>query len=102
MNTSRSENQHLFETVKQIHDMVLEAHKLKMCEIVETICTSHGSVVSFWKDHLGMRKLCARWVPCLLTIDPNRSLARTSKECSALFHRNEDKFLHLFITVDGK
>ena len=43
--------------------MVLADLRLKVREIVEAIDISHGSVVSILKDHLGMKKLSARWVP---------------------------------------
>ena len=47
--------------------------RLKLREIVEAIGISHGSVVSILNDHLGMKKLSARWVPRLLTIDHERN-----------------------------
>ena len=64
------------ETIEKIHDMVLSDRRFKVREIVEAIGISHGSVVSILNDHLGMRKLFARWVPCLLTIDHKRNLVK--------------------------
>ena len=57
------------ETIEKIRNMVLADRRLKMREIVEAIGISHGSVVSILKDHLGMKKLSAKSVPRLLTID---------------------------------
>ena len=57
------------ETIEKIRNMVLADRRLKVREIVEAIGISHGSVVSILKDHLGMKKLSARWVPGLLTIN---------------------------------
>ncbi|QQP51330.1 Mariner transposase [Caligus rogercresseyi] len=73
------------ETIQKIHDMVLADRRLKVREIVEAIGISHGSVVSILKDHLAMKKLSARWVPRLLTIDHKR---------------NRDEFFCRFVTVD--
>ena len=88
------------ETIKKIHDMVLADRRLKVREIVEAIGISHGSVVSILSDHLGMRKLSARWVPRLLTIDHKRNRVTVSQECLALFNRNMDEYLRRFVTVD--
>ena len=88
------------ETIEKIRNMVLADRRLKVREIVEAIGISHGSVVSILKDHLGMKKLSARWVPRLLTIDHKRNRVTTSIECLALFNRNKDEFLRRFVTVD--
>ncbi|QQP31674.1 Putative mariner transposase [Caligus rogercresseyi] len=88
------------ETIQKIHDMVLADRRLKVREIVEAIGISHGSVVSILKDHLAMKKLSARWVPRLLTIDHKRNRVTTSMECLALFNRNKDEFFRRFVTVD--
>ena len=47
-----------------------------------------------------MKKLSARWVPRLLTIDHKRNRVITSIECLTLFNRNKDEFLRRFVTVE--
>ena len=47
-----------------------------------------------------MRKLCARWVPRLLSIDHKRNCVTTSKNCLELFKRNSNEFLRRFVTAD--
>lgn len=42
-------------------------------KIVKAVGKSHCSVISIFNEHLGMRKLYTRWVPCLLTINHKRS-----------------------------
>ena len=59
-----------------------------------------GQWFLFWKIHLVMKKLSARWVPRLLTIDHKRNCVTTSIEWVELFNRNKDKFLRRFVTVD--
>ena len=73
------------ETIEKIRNMVWADRRLKVREIAEVIFISHGSVVSILKDHLGMKKLSARW---------------TLIECLVLFNRNKDEFLCRFVTVD--
>ena len=85
-------------TIEKIHNMANQ--RLKVSEIVEIVGISHGSVVSILNDHLGMRKLSTKRVPCLLTIDHKCNRVNTSKECLVLFKRTMDEFLHHFITVD--
>ncbi|EFN81104.1 hypothetical protein EAI_03814, partial [Harpegnathos saltator] len=49
------------------------------------------------------RKLCARWVPHLLTIDQKRIRMRISQACLARFNcftQNKMDFKRRFITVD--
>ena len=65
------------ETNEKISNMVLDNRRLKVQEIVEAIGIAHGSMVSILKDHLGMKKLYARWVPCLLTIHHKRNHVTT-------------------------
>lgn len=79
------------ETIDKIHDMVLADRRLKVREIIEAISVSYGSVVTILNDHLGMRKLSARWVRFLLTIDHKLNRVTTSQECLALFNRNMDE-----------
>ena len=86
----------IHETIEKIRNMVLADRRLKVQEIMEAVGISHGSVVSILKDHLGMKKLSARWVPPLLTIDHKRNRVTSSIECLALFNRNKDEFLRRF------
>lgn len=43
--------------------------------------------------HMEMRKLSARWVPCLLLTDQTRNRAATSKQCLTMFKHNSSEFL---------
>ena len=73
--------------------------RLKVQEIVEAIGISHGSVASILNDHLGMRKLSARWVSRLFTIIHKCYRVKNSQEGFALFNSSKDEFLCCFITV---
>lgn len=71
-----------------------------MREIAESMDISYGAVIKILHKKLGMRKLSARWVPRLLTIDNKRARVNCSKECLALCNRNPKKFLRRVVTVD--
>ena len=51
-------------------------------------------------QHLGMRKLSARWVSRLLTIDQKRVRTNIFNALLAQFRRNTSEFWRRLITVD--
>ena len=58
----------VLEDSKKLHRLVLADHKLKLHEIAEELM-SEGRVFTILQEPLSMRKLCSKWVPCLLTVD---------------------------------
>ena len=73
--------------------MVLADHKLKLREIADTLKISEGSVFTILHEHLSMRKLCSKWVPCLLTVDQKQHRVDDSERCLERFQRNNKVFL---------
>ena len=67
------------EIIKKIYDIVLDDSKVIVHELAEGAGISIGSVVKILHEDLGMRKLTAKWVPRLLTIDQKRQQVRDSK-----------------------
>jgi len=57
------------EIIEQVHDMVLDDWRMKVCKIAETTGISKERVGYILHEELDMKKLCARWVPQLLTAD---------------------------------
>jgi len=47
-----------------------------------------------------MKKLCARWVPRLLTADQKRTRMKISEQCLERFNKNKTDFVCRFITMD--
>ena len=88
------------ETVNKVHDIVLADRRLKLREIAEMVGISTERVHNILHEFLGMRKLSARWVPRLLTVDNKRNRETTLKLCLDMFKRNPREFLRRFITVD--
>jgi predicted XRE-type DNA-binding protein len=57
------------EIIEQVHEMVLDDRWMKVREIAETLGISKERVGYILHEELDMKKLCARWVPRLLTAD---------------------------------
>jgi histone-lysine N-methyltransferase SETMAR len=68
------------EITEQVHDMVLDDGRMKVREIAETIGISIERVGCILHEELDMKKLCARWVPRLLTADQNRTRKKISEQ----------------------
>ena len=56
----------------KVHQMVLDNRLIKAREITEVMNMSKEGVCHILNQHLGMRKLSARWVPRLLTVGQKR------------------------------
>lgn len=88
------------EMIEKIHQIVLEDRRLKVHEIAEICGISTERVRNILHNHLDMNKLCARWVPRLLTVDQKLIRKNISTANLALFRRNPTEFYRRFITVD--
>lgn len=88
------------EIVKKIHDMILADRRMKMHEVAKAAGVSHKTAINILHDKLGVRKLLARWVPRLLTVDNKWTRLSISKQCLDLFKRNPQEFLRRVVTVD--
>jgi len=88
------------EIIEQVHNMVLDDQQMKVRKIAETIGISKECVGYILHEELGMKKLCTRWVPRLLTADQKRTRMKISEECLECFNKNKTDFVHRFITVD--
>jgi hypothetical protein len=58
------------EIIDKIHDMVMDDRRVKVHEIASAVGISSEWVHNILHQHSNMRKLSARWVPRLLTVDP--------------------------------
>ena len=80
--------------------MVLDYRRMKVREISETIDISKERIGYILHEELDMKKLCARWVPRLLTADQKRIRMKVSEQCWERFNRNKTDFVHRFIIMD--
>jgi len=75
----------------EVHHMVLDDRQMKVREIAETIGISKECVGYILHEELDMKKLCARWVPHLLTADQKCTCMKISEQC--LEHFNKIKLI---------
>ncbi|XP_033222853.1 uncharacterized protein LOC117176706 [Belonocnema kinseyi] len=88
------------EIVNKIHGIILDDRRVKLREVAEAVGISAERLHYILHEYLDMKKLSARWVPRLLTLDHKRNLVTTSKECWTMFNRNPSEFLRSFVTAD--
>jgi len=62
---------------------------MKVPEIAETIGISKERVGYILHEDLDTKKLCARWVPRLLTENQKRIRMKISEQCLEHFNRNK-------------
>ncbi|XP_011633776.2 uncharacterized protein LOC105424968 [Pogonomyrmex barbatus] len=82
------------EIIDKIHD-IMDDRRIKVREFTNAVGISSEQVHNILHQHLSekeMKKLSARWVPRLLTIDQKRNRVKCSKECLQLFQRNPQDF----------
>ncbi|XP_066994420.2 histone-lysine N-methyltransferase SETMAR [Anabrus simplex] len=88
------------EFIAKVHKMVMEDRRLKVREIAEAVGMSSERIYYILTEELGMKKLTARWVSRLLTLDNKRTRLKMSKQSLARFQCNQQDFLCRFVTTD--
>jgi len=88
------------EIIEQVHDMVLDDRRMKVREISETIGIPKERVGYIVHEELDMKKLCAKWVPRLITADQKRTCMKISEQRLESFDKSKTDFVHRFITMD--
>lgn len=86
--------------INKVYDMIMADRRIKLRELVEALNISYECVHNIIHHHLDMKKLSARWVPRLLTIDQMRKRVTTSEALLAMIRRDPKDFFRRFITVD--
>jgi histone-lysine N-methyltransferase SETMAR len=88
------------EMCEAVERVVLENRRVKVTEIAERINMSVGSVETIIHEHLGMRKVSARWVPRLLTPDMKHRRVECCQELLTRFENNFEDFKQRIVTGD--
>ena len=80
--------------------IVPEDWQITLCNLSKAFRISYGSVFTIMHDHLHMTRVCAHWVPRLLTLEQKAVRMETCHEVLRLFADGGDAFLESFITGD--
>lgn len=73
------------EIIDKIHDMVMDDRRVKVREIASAVGISNERVHNILHQHLDMKKLSARWVPRLLTLNQKRNRVKCCMDGLQLF-----------------
>ena len=83
--------------------MVEQDARLSVKDIASCTGISEGSVQTILKKRLDLRKVCAMWVPHLLTEEQMtlrlkcaRELLKTFKGCNSRVISNDETWVHMF------
>ena len=87
------------EMVNKVHDIVMTDRRVTERYIASTVGISQERVHSILTEDLEMRKLLARWVPRLLTVDQKHTM-RTLLLLFFLFEEDPANFLKRCVTMD--
>ena len=61
------------ENIEKVHKLVIENRRISLYELEEATGISYGSIHNILHDELHMSKVCARWVPKMLSDDMKQS-----------------------------
>ena len=92
----RPVSQSTAENVDKVHQLVLENRKISIECIVQETGLSTGTVHTILHEHLSMSKVCARWVPKMLTPDMKATRVNTSSVLLSRYNVNPENFLHVW------
>jgi len=73
------------EIIDQIHELILEDHRISAKSIAEQLGISRERVGSIIHEDLDMRKLSGRWVPKCLNADQKRQRCQSSEQVLEFF-----------------
>ncbi|UYV64642.1 hypothetical protein LAZ67_3001448 [Cordylochernes scorpioides] len=88
------------ENIDKIHDLIMLDRRMTVRQIEETLGIPKTTVDRIMREHLGLRKLSARWVPKPLTPDQKALRRKLSSDNLVLFEANPEEFINRFVTMD--
>jgi len=86
--------------IHQIHEVILEDHRISAKPIAELLgisCEQGGSIIH---EDLDMWKLYAKWVPKCLNTDKKHQRCQLSQQLLQFFRREPNDFLSRLVTMD--
>jgi len=88
------------EIIDQIHELILEDHRISAKSVAAQLGISRERVGSIIHEDLDMRKLSAKWVPKCLNADQKRQRCQSSEQRLEFFRRDPNDFLSRLVTMD--
>ena len=88
------------DTIHQVEAAILEDRCITVCQLVQNVKISVGSVEKIIRDHLHMHKVSARWIPKLLTPFQKQERVDCSKALLDTCQENQEGLLDRLVTQD--
>lgn len=88
------------ENISKVEKLVKENRRIKLKELEASLGIGRPAIVSILHEHLGLSKVCTRWVPRLLTREQKEIRSSSSLELMHLFDRNPQDFRSRIVTGD--
>ncbi|GFS73022.1 histone-lysine N-methyltransferase SETMAR [Trichonephila clavipes] len=89
------------ETIAKVEAAMLEDRRTTVRELCEKIPeVSKTTIDKILTEHLGYSKVCARWIPKMLTADHKRQRVEAAQEFLAFHGTTEEEFLDSIVTGD--
>ena len=88
------------ENVQRVNDMLMTDRRLTVRYVAECLKFSYGTTHHIVTDILGYNKVCARWVPRMLTPENKQARLTTSRDNLCQYNRDPAKFLLRYVTMD--
>ncbi|UYV67791.1 hypothetical protein LAZ67_5002075 [Cordylochernes scorpioides] len=89
------------ETIAKVEAAMLEDRRVtvrKLCDLVPDV--SKTTIDKILREHLGYSKVCARWVPKMLTEDHKRHRVEAAQKFLDCHETNGEEFLDSIVTGD--
>lgn len=88
------------ENIDAVQDMILSNRRHTVRKIAETMGIGTATAHHIISEVLGYHKVCARWVPRMLTNENRRTREQSSRENLELFNHNPEDFCARYVTMD--
>lgn len=86
--------------VGEIKEMLDSDRRITIRDLVDRTDSSYGTVFNIIHNELGMRRICARWIPHMLTEEKKRKRVELSKLFLSRVNKQGFHFLNRVVTVD--
>lgn len=88
------------ENIRAVRDILADDRRARVSDIAEQVGISYGSCQAIITNDLQFRKVCARWVPRLLTEIQRLGRLEVCQRHTARFAKEGDAFLSRIVTCD--
>lgn len=88
------------ENIQSVQDLIKTDRRLSIRYVADCLKLSCGTTHHIITDVLGYSKVCARWVPRMLTPENKRLRLTTSRDNLDLYKADQEKFLRRYVTMD--